>query len=271
MVDPAAAWNQDRVGRHRWSSTWRLVHGTESPGTAGRILGPKDRRQCRPGQLVGPSAPWTQERVAQDSQSTLQPLGPGTELAGTAGRTHGSSDLKPCRPAQMVEHAAPHTWGPSRLGQLINPSAPRTRCLSWPGQLVDPISALTQDRGGRDSWSTLRPLRPGTDLAGTAGRTHGPSDSGQNQLGQLVDPTALRTRDRVGRVSWSTSWHHAPQQRVGHDSWSTARPCGPSIPQSLRPRIIISLDSCSTPGPTDPWSESAGTARRPSSPSDPGV
>ena len=180
----------------------------------------------------------------------------------------------------MVKHAAPRTWGPSRLGQL-----------------VDPVSALNQDRGGRDSWSTLRPLGPQTDLAGTAGQTHGPLDPGQNQQGQLVHPTALRTQDRVGRVSWSTSWHLATQQRVSHDSWSTARTCGPSIIRSLLPRFIIGLDSCSTsapwtrgpsrpglpvnhPGPwtrgyevagtagpprcpLEKWSESAGTACRP--------
>lgn len=87
------------------------------------------------------------------------------------------------------------------------------------------------------------PLEQGSELAGTADQPCGHSD-----------------RDHVGQVSWSTSWRLAPQQRDGCDSWSTARPFGPSVPRSLQPRNLVSLQSCSTTWPLDPGSGSSGTA-----------
>lgn len=71
--------------------------------------------------------------------------------------------------------------------------------------------------------------------------------------GTAVDPGAPQ--------NWCPSW---PGER------STPRPFGPSVPRSLRQRILVGLDSCSTPCPSDPWSKSARPAGRPHVSLDPG-
>ena len=177
-------------------------------------------------------------------------------------------------------------------GQLVDPTDPRTRGPNRPLQLVE--SAPTQ---------TLRPSDPGPSLPGqlvhhAAAQTLGPSQLGHlidpatpRSLGpfwpgELIDPVAAWNRDRVSRDSWSTPWHLNPQQRVDHDCWSTARPFGPSVPRSLCPRNLVSLESFSTlcprtqyPGRPDCRStaqalrhgrESTGTFGRPRVHLDPG-
>ena len=187
----------------------------------------------------------------------LRTLGLGTKSPGTAGRLHGSSDQGKCRPGQLFDPAAPRSCGPSWPGHLVEPSDPGQ---NQPGQLEDPTALRTRDCVGRDSWSTTCLHRHRTEWAGIAGQPYGLSDPGQIWPGHLVKPSDPQTRDRIHPDCWSTPRFFGPgtmsagsagqpcgtsppQQRVGRDNWSTARPFGPYFPRSLQPRNLVSLQS----------------------------
>lgn len=157
---------------------------------------------------LGPRA-----RVSWESRLTPWQLGPGTESAGTSGR----------------------------------PSGPSNSGLSWPGELVEPTAPRTQERVGRDSWSTSQTLGPGarvghnswstpqqlgprTESAGTAVRPHGSSDPVSESAG------ITQNRDCVMWNSWFTTRHHGS----GTESAGTAgRHIGSSDPGPSRPGQLV--------------------------------
>ena len=150
LVDPAAAWTRDRVGRDRLLSPQLLGPGSESAETAD---------PPRISSVPGP--------MGWDSWSTLCQLGHGTEGSWIAGRPHSSSAPYPSRLVQLIDTASdqsqdqrgPEPW--STLGQL-GPGTESSKIAGRPHSsldqgprrpelLVDMAAALTQDRGGWDS------------------------------------------------------------------------------------------------------------------------
>ena len=169
------------------------------------------------------------------------------------------------------------TWGirhrpesPQRPGRHRGPS---DTSAIHPGELFKPVGLWTRARVARDSWSTLRALRPMHEWPRRDGRACGPSEAGRSCPGELVNIRALRhgpsglgrgvkimrlrTRAQVTRDSWSIPWDfgHRPESPK-----TAGRHRGTSDPS------VSIQDSWSTPRALGPGHESPGTACRPRRP-----
>ena len=145
------------------------------------------------------------------------------EEPGTDGRHRGPAETSPRRRGTAGRPLRPLDQGRSRPGQLVNPVCPQTRRKSpgnairhcgtsgtvqshlrcslqpwalgngpeYPGNAGRPEGPQTRSRVSRDSWATLRALRPWPESPGTVGRPRGASDQDLIQAGQLVDPGPL--------------------------------------------------------------------------------
>ena len=187
-----------RVSRENWSTPRGLVHGPESPGTAGQNRGPSDTSVSRPGQLVDPGGPWTRARGARGICLTLQDLELVPESLETAG---------PPAVLWTLAFVARDSWSnllavahkpesPRRAGQPPGHSDMITR---HPEQLVKPTGRRTMARGARAIGSTPRSFRPAPESPRTAGRSCRPSNPGHSRPGQLVNSAGHRTCDRIAQ------------------------------------------------------------------------
>ena len=217
---------------------------------------------------------------------TPRDLGPGSEAARTRGRCCGHSDPGPSSPRQLVDPVVPPTRAgiAQRAGRHRGHSDPGP---SGPGQLVNPVEPWTQARDPRDSYSKpglsdTNPSRPGTmvdtgslghksEMPGTAGRPHRPSDQVPglpaeligttgtqrrcpNLLGELVDTEVSRTHAGVAWDIWKTTrglgynseLPGTAGQPRGHSDPKPSRPGELSTPGSLD-QARVARDSCSTP------------------------
>ena len=164
-ADPAAILTRGRVGRQSWCR-----HSSSD-------LGPR-----WPGQR--------KETAGQDCWPTLCQLGPGNESAWRARRPNSSLNLGPCRPGQLGDPAAAQTRDASARG-AGRPYSSSDAGPSRPGQLVEAESVRARSSVARDSRLTLRQLRPGTESVGVAGAVHSSAEPGPSLPGQLVDPRPL--------------------------------------------------------------------------------
>ena len=161
------------VGRDRFS-----LHRSSGPGPSW------------PGQLMETASARTQYQMGQDCWPTLCQLGPGNESAWRARRPNSSLNLGPCRPGQLGDPAAAQTRDASARG-AGRPYSSSDAGPSRPGQLVEAESVRARSSVARDSRLTLRQLRPGTESVGVAGAVHRCAEPGPSLPGQLVDPRPL--------------------------------------------------------------------------------
>ena len=173
LVDPAAILTRDRVGRYSL-----CLHSSA------------DLCPSWPGQLMETPSARTRDQMGQDCWPTLCQLGPGNESAWIARRPKSSLNLGPCRPEQLIDPAAVQTRDVSarRAGR---PYSSSDSGVSRLGQLVEPESVRTRTSVARDSWLTLCQLRHGTEPVGVAGAVHSSAEPGPSLPGQLVDPRPL--------------------------------------------------------------------------------
>ena len=138
------------------------------------------------------------------------------------------------------------TWGirhrpesPQRPGRHRGPS---DTSAIHPGELFKPVGLWTRARVARDSWSTLRALRPMHEWPRRDGRACGPSEAGRSCPGELVNIRALRHGPSGLGRGVDTMGPRARAQD-SRDSWST--------PQALGPGSVLPGTAARPRGPTD--------------------
>ena len=166
LVDPACSRNRAAVTRDSWSTPRAFGPVPQSPGTAGRPLGPSDPSTRVPGQLVNTTGPRTRTQVVQESWRTPWALGYGPESPETPG-----------------QHCGPPNQDPSLPGYLVDPVGHR----AWAQVTRDSWSAAghrSRTRGARARCTTWRAFGPGPERPG-------PPDPSASPLGQLFDTRDL--------------------------------------------------------------------------------
>ena len=143
LANPAVLQTRGRVTGDSLSTPRALVHGPESPGTAGltRDLGPEpespgtadqprgpsDPSAIGPGELVEPVGMQTRARLAQDSWSTPRALGLKCEWPETAAPPHRLSDAIPSVQGQLIDTEGTRTWARFARDNRLTPQGVRHR------------------------------------------------------------------------------------------------------------------------------------------------